>query len=57
MRRFTQAAKELPRKAENYAVAEGIRLSKRSHGKLRVVGIVIGIIVVILIAEWMVYHP
>lgn len=56
MSRFTQLADELSKKAENYAAAEGVRLSKSSHGKLRLIGTAIGIVVVILIAGWMASH-
>jgi hypothetical protein len=57
MSRFTQLANELSKKAENYAAAEGVRLSKSNHGKLRLIGTAIGIVVVILIAAWMASHP
>ena len=42
---------------ENYAAAEAVRLRKSSHGKLRLIGTTIGILVVILLALWMAYHP
>jgi len=57
MRRFTQLADELSKKAEKYAADEGVRLSKSNHGKLRLIGYAIGIIVVIFIAIWMASHP
>jgi len=53
MRRFTQLANELSKKAEKYAADEGVRLSKSNHGKLRLISYAIGIIVVIFIAIWM----
>lgn len=57
MRRFTQLADELSKKAEKYAADEGVRLSKSNHGKPRLIGYAIGIIVVIFIAIWMASRP
>jgi len=45
------------KKMENHATAEATRLGKSNHGKLRLIGIAIGIVVVILLALWMAYHP
>lgn len=41
---------------ENYSAEEAVRLRKSSHGKLRLIGTAIGILVVILLALWMAYH-
>jgi hypothetical protein len=48
---------EFSKKMENYAAAEGTRLRKSSHGKLRLIGTAIGILVVILLAFWMTNYP
>jgi hypothetical protein len=45
------------KKMENHATAEATRLGKSNHGKLRLIGAAIGIVVVILLALWMAYHP
>lgn len=44
------------KKMENHARAEGVRLSKPNHGKLRLIGTAIGVVVVILLAIWMSHH-
>ena len=54
---FARLTNELSKKMENYAAAEAVRLRKSSHGKLRLIGTAIGILVVILLALWMAYHP
>jgi hypothetical protein len=41
---------------EDHATAEGIRLREPTHGKLRLIGTAIGVVVVILLAVWMAYH-
>jgi hypothetical protein len=48
---------EFLKKMENHATAEATRLGKSNHGKLRLIGTAIGIVVVILLALWMAYHP
>jgi hypothetical protein len=48
---------EFLKKMENHATREATRLGKSSHGKLRLIGTVIGIVVVVLVALWMAYHP
>jgi hypothetical protein len=57
MSRFARLTNEFLRKMENYAATEAIRLQQSSHGKLRIIGTAIGILVVILVALWMSYHP
>ena len=54
---FARLTDELSKKMENYAAAEAVRLHKSSRGKLRLIGVAIGILVVILLALWMEYHP
>lgn len=56
MNRFAKLTNEFSRKMENYAATEATRLHKSSRGKLRLIGITIGILVVILLALWMTYH-
>jgi hypothetical protein len=41
---------------EDHTAAEAIRLHNPSNGKLRLIGIVIGVVVVILLAVWVAYH-
>ena len=48
---------EFLKKMENHATAEATRLGKNNYGKLRLIGTVLGIVVVILLALWMAYHP
>jgi hypothetical protein len=43
-------------KMEDQATAEGIRLRKPTHGKLRLIGAAIGVVVVILLAMWLAYR-
>jgi hypothetical protein len=47
---------EFFKKMEHHAAAEAIRLRKPTHGKLRLIGIAIGILVVILLAVWLAHH-
>jgi hypothetical protein len=47
---------EFLKKMENHATEEATRLGKSNHGKLRLIGTAIGIVVVILLALWMSYH-
>jgi|GEM_PF-4388574 hypothetical protein len=56
MSRFSRLTNEFSKKMENYAAAEGTRLRKSSHGKLRLIGTAIGILIVILLAFWMANH-
>lgn len=44
-------------KMENCAAAEGTRLRRSNHGKLRLIGTATGILVVILLGLWMAYRP
>jgi hypothetical protein len=57
MSRFAKFTNEFAKKMEDNAAAEGTRLHKNNGGKLRLVGTAIGILVVILLAIWMAYHP
>ncbi len=57
MSRLARLTNGFLRKIENHAATEAIRLRKSSHGKLRLIGTAIGIVVVILLAVWMAYHP
>ena len=47
---------EFFKKMEHHAAAEVIRLRKPTHGKLRLIGTAIGILVVILLAVWLADH-
>ena len=53
----TDMTNEFLKKMENHATAEANRLGKSNHGKLRLIGTAIGIVVVVLLALWMAYHP
>ncbi len=57
MNRLTQLANNLRRKMEKNAADEAVRMRESSNGKLRIIGTAIGILVVILVALWMEYHP
>jgi hypothetical protein len=57
MNRFAKLTNEVSKKMEDYAAAEAARLRKSNRGKLRLIGTAIGILVVILLALWMAYHP
>ena len=57
MNRFARLTNEFLRKMENHAATEGIGLRKRNSGRLRLLGIAIGIVVVTLVGLWMAYHP
>jgi hypothetical protein len=57
MNRFAKLTNEFSKKMENHAAAEGTRLRKSNHGRLRLIGTAIGILVVILLALWMAHHP
>lgn len=54
---FAGLTNELSKRMENYVAAEGTRLRKSNRGKLRLIGIAIGILVVILLALWMANRP
>lgn len=56
MSRLARLANEFLGKMENHAAAEAARLRKSNHGKLRLIGTAIGILIVILVAFWMSYH-
>lgn len=47
---------EFFKKREDHAPAEAIRLREPTHGKLRLIGTAIGVVVVVLLAVWTVYH-
>ena len=47
---------EFLKKMENHATREATRLGKSNLGKLRLIGIAIGIVVVVLVALWMAHH-
>lgn len=53
MSRLARLTSEFLKKMENNATTEANRLRKSNHGKLRLIGTTIGIIVVILVAIWM----
>jgi hypothetical protein len=53
LRRLTE---EILKKLENHTATEATILRQSSHGRLRLIGIVIGIIVVILAGFWMTHH-
>jgi hypothetical protein len=53
---ISKLANEFFKKMEDHAKAEGVRLRKPTHGKLRLIGTAIGVVVVILLAVWMAYH-
>ena len=53
---FSKIADEFFKKMEDHATAEGVRLRKPNYGKLRLIGTVVGVVVVILLAIWMSYH-
>ena len=57
MNRLSRLTNEFLKKVENHAATEATRLSKSNHGKLRLIGTAIGIVVVALLAVWMAYHP
>jgi len=57
MNRFAELRENLSRKMENYAKAEGVRLRASNHGKLRLIGISIGVVLVLLLAAWLAHHP
>ena len=50
MNRFARLTDEFLRKMENHAATEAIGLRKRNSGRLRLIGIAIGIVVVTLVA-------
>jgi len=56
MNRFAKLTNEFSRKMENYAGTEATRLRKGNHGKLRLIGTTVAILVIILLALWMAYH-
>ena len=53
---FSKITDAFSKKMEDHATAEGIRLREPTHGKLRLIGTAIGVVVVILLAVWMAYH-
>jgi hypothetical protein len=53
----TDMTNEFLKKMQNHATAEATRLGKSNHGKLRLIGTAIGIVVVVLVALWIAYHP
>jgi hypothetical protein len=53
---FSKMTDEFFKKMEDHAAAEGTRLRKPTHGKLRLIGTAIGMVVVVLLAVWMAYH-
>ena len=53
---FSKMTDEFIKKMEDYAATEAIRLRKPTHGKLRLIGTAIGVLVVILLAVWMAHH-
>ena len=57
MSRFDRLTDELATKMENNAAREAIRLRESNHGKLRLIGVAIGVVVVILLTLWMARHP
>ena len=57
MNRLARLTNEFSKKMQNHAATEATRLSKNNHGKLRLIGTAIGIVVVALLVVWMAYHP
>jgi hypothetical protein len=55
-RPFSIMASDFFKKMEDRGTAEGIRLRRPTHGKLRLIGTAIGVVIVILLAVWMMYH-
>ena len=53
---FSKMTDEFFKKMEDHAKAEGVFLGKPTHGKLRLIGTAIGVVVVILLAIWMAHH-
>ena len=53
---FSKMADEFIKKMEDHAAAEAIRLRKPTHGKLRLIGTAVGVLVVILLVVWMTYR-
>jgi hypothetical protein len=56
MSRLAKLTNEFSKKMEDNAAAEATRIHKSNGGKLRLIGSVIGILVVILLSLWMAYH-
>jgi hypothetical protein len=56
LKSFSKMKDEFFKKMEDHAAAEAIRLRKPNHGKLRLIGTAIGVVVVVLLAVWMAYH-
>jgi hypothetical protein len=52
----TDMTNQFLKKMENHATREATRLGESNHGKLRLIGTAIGIVVVVLVALWMAYH-
>lgn len=42
---------------ETHAATEAIGLRKRNYGRLRIIGVAIGVVVLTLVALWIAYHP
>jgi hypothetical protein len=53
---FSKMTNGFFKKMEDHAAAEAIRLDKPNHGKLRLIGTAIGVVVVVLLAMWVAYH-
>jgi len=47
---------ELLKKMEHHAASEANRLRQPSHGKFRLIGTAIGVIIVFLLALWLTHH-
>jgi hypothetical protein len=57
MNRLARLTNKFLTRMETHTATEAIRLRKSNHGKLRLIGTAIGIVVVILLALWLAYHP
>jgi hypothetical protein len=55
-RAFSKMTNEFYKKMEDHARTEGTRLRNPTHGKLRLIGLAIGVVVVIPLASWMEYN-
>lgn len=53
---FSKMTDAFFKRMEDHAKVEGIRLREPNHGKLRLIGTAIGVVVVILLAMWMAHH-
>jgi hypothetical protein len=57
MNRFARLTNKFLRRMETHAATEAIGLRKRNYGRLRIIGVAIGVVVLTLVALWIAYHP